>query len=302
MFMTLHGKVLPQQMNRTTRKHHRNPRKLIMINRYAVIGNPVSHSQSPFIHNEFASATGESIQYEKLFAELGKFDEVVREFVRAGGLGLNVTLPFKGDAFRFAQEVTERASAAEAVNTLTFRDGKVFGDNTDGVGLVRDIVDNLDFPMAGKSILILGAGGAVRGVLEPILEQKPAKVTIANRTLIKAESIAHHFSPWGEVVASGYEALEGKTFDIIINGTSTSLHNEIPPLPANIFTARTLAYDMVYSKGLTPFLKRAQSENAGMLADGLGMLVEQAAESFHIWRGVQPDTRKVTNMLREVLA
>jgi shikimate dehydrogenase len=177
------------------------------------------------------------VQYEKLFAELGKFNEVVGQFVQNGGLGLNVTLPFKGDAFRMAQEVTERARAAEAVNTLTFRDGKVYGDNTDGVGLVRDIVENLDFPMEGKSILILGAGGAVRGVLEPILEQKPAKVTIANRTLIKAESIAHHFAPWGEVVASGYEALEGKTFDIIINGTSTSLHNEIPPLPANIFTA-----------------------------------------------------------------
>ncbi|WP_293764052.1 shikimate dehydrogenase [uncultured Aquitalea sp.] len=273
-----------------------------MSNRYAVIGNPVSHSQSPFIHSEFARATNQDIAYEKLFAEVGKFNEVVSEFVRAGGLGLNVTLPFKGDAYKFAHEVTERARAAEAVNTLTFRDGKVFGDNTDGVGLVRDIVDNLDFPIAGHHVLILGAGGAVRGVLEPILEQKPASVTIANRTLIKAESIAHHFKPWGEVGACGYEQLKGRTFDIIINGTSTSLNNELPPLPEGVFTARTLAYDMVYSKGLTPFLKRAQAENAGMLADGLGMLVEQAAESFHIWRGVQPDTRKVTNMLREVLA
>ncbi|MGR2662783.1 MULTISPECIES: shikimate dehydrogenase [Chromobacterium] len=273
-----------------------------MTDRYAVIGNPVSHSQSPFIHNEFAAATGQDIAYDKLFAELGRFNDVVAEFVAAGGKGLNITLPFKGDAYRFANELTERARAAEAVNTLCFRDGKIYGDNTDGVGLVRDIVDNLDYPIAGAKVLILGAGGAVRGVLEPILEQKPASLTIANRTLIKAEALAHHFAPWGKVEAIGYEQLKGRSFDIVINATSTSLSNELPPIPYGLFTARTLAYDMVYSKGLTPFLQRAQAENAGMLADGLGMLVEQAAESFSIWRGVEPATRKVTNMLREVLA
>ncbi|KUM02402.1 shikimate dehydrogenase [Chromobacterium subtsugae] len=273
-----------------------------MTDRYAVIGNPISHSQSPFIHQEFARALGQDISYEKLFAELGAFRPQVEAFVAAGGKGLNITLPFKGDAFRFAQEVTERARAAEAVNTLTFRDGKVYGDNTDGVGLVRDIVENLDYPIAGQRVLILGAGGAVRGVLEPILQQKPASLTIANRTVIKAEALAHHFARYGKVEAVGYDALAGRSFDIIINATSTSLSNEMPPLPHGVFTARTLAYDMVYSSGLTPFLQRAQGENAGMLADGLGMLVEQAAESFSIWRGIQPDTRKVTNMLREVLA
>ncbi|AXE28970.1 shikimate dehydrogenase [Chromobacterium phragmitis] len=273
-----------------------------MTDRYAVIGNPISHSQSPFIHEEFARATGQDIGYERLFADIGRFNEVVGEFVAAGGKGLNITLPFKGDAFRYASELTERARAAEAVNTLTFRDGKVYGDNTDGVGLVRDIVENLDYPIQGQRVLILGAGGAVRGVLEPILEQKPASLTIVNRTVIKAEALAHHFAAYGKVEAVGYDALEGRSFDIIINATSTSLNNEMPPLPRGVFTPRTLAYDMVYSAGLTPFLQRAQGENAGMLADGLGMLVEQAAESFSIWRGVQPETRKVTNMLREVLA
>ncbi|TCW32278.1 shikimate dehydrogenase [Gulbenkiania mobilis] len=274
-----------------------------MTDRYAVIGNPVSHSQSPFIHNEFAKANGEDIRYEKLFAEVGRFEEVVRAFIAQGGKGLNVTLPFKGNACRMSTELTDRARAAEAVNTLTFtEDGRILGDNTDGVGIVRDIVDNLDVPIVGKQVLILGAGGAVRGVLGPILAEKPASVTIANRTLIKAESLAHHFADHGSVSAVGYEDLRDKHFDLVINATSTSLNNDLPPIPPGIFTARTLAYDMVYSKGLTPFLKRAQAENAGMLADGLGMLVEQAAESYRIWRGRQPETRKVTNMLREVLA
>ncbi|KZE26090.1 shikimate dehydrogenase [Crenobacter luteus] len=273
-----------------------------MTDRYAVIGNPIAHSQSPFIHAEFAKATGEDIAYERLYAELGKFNDVVDEFVAAGARGLNITLPFKGDAFRYADELTERARAAEAVNTLTFKDGKAFGDNTDGVGLVRDIVDNLDFPIEGQRVLILGAGGAVRGVLVPLLEQRPAALTIANRTLIKAEALAHQFGPFGAIEAVGYEALAGRTFDIIINATSSSLSNDLPPIPRGVFTPRTLAYDMVYSKGLTPFLARAQAENAGMLADGLGMLVEQAAESFRIWRGVQPETRTVTNLLRDLLA
>lgn len=273
-----------------------------MTDRYAVIGNPISHSQSPFIHTEFANATGQHLQYEKLFADIGKFDEVVSAFVAAGGRGLNVTLPFKGDAFRFADEVTECARLSEAVNTLTFRDGKVYGDNTDGVGLVRDIVENMDVPMAGKRVLLLGAGGAVRGVLPSLLAEQPSSLTIANRTVAKAEALAAQFASLGQIEAAGYDALAGRQFDIIINGTSTSLQGELPPLPAGVFAPGALAYDMVYSRGLTPFLRRAQSEQAGMLADGLGMLVEQAAESFRIWRGVQPETRKVTNMLREVLA
>ncbi|MDF0604447.1 shikimate dehydrogenase [Neisseriaceae bacterium TC5R-5] len=273
-----------------------------MTDRYAVIGNPVAHSQSPFIHSEFALACKQEILYERLFADLGQFNQVVAEFVAAGAKGLNITLPFKSDAFRFADEVTERARAAEAVNTLTFRDGKVYGDNTDGVGLVRDIVENLDYPVTDRRVLILGAGGAVRGVLEPLLREKPATLTIVNRTLVRAEALVNHFAPWGQLEAIAYEQLQGRSFDIIINATSSSLHKELPPIPHGLFSARTLAYDMVYSSGLTPFLQRAQAEHAGMLADGLGMLVEQAAESFAIWRGVQPDTRKVTNMLREILA
>jgi shikimate dehydrogenase len=274
-----------------------------MTERYAVIGNPVAHSQSPFIHAEFARAENLSIRYERLHAATDRFSDVVSAFEKTGGRGLNVTLPFKGDAFRYAGETTERARAAEAVNTLTFRDGKVLGDNTDGVGLVRDIIENLDFPLRDRSVLILGAGGAVRGVLGPILQEGPASVTIANRTVIKAEALAHHFEAlgFGHCRAVGYEALEGEHFDVVINGTSTSLHNELPPIPHGIFTTRSLAYDMVYSSGLTMFLQRAQAENAGMLADGLGMLVEQAAESFLIWHGVRPESRKVTNMLRELL-
>lgn len=273
-----------------------------MTDRYAVIGNPVAHSQSPFIHNEFARACGDDIQYGKLHAEQHKFTDVVNEFVAAGGCGLNVTLPFKGQAFRIATDVTERAQAAEAVNTLTFRGGKIYGDTTDGVGLVRDIVVNLDVPIAGKTILILGAGGAVRGVLEPLLVERPSQLVIANRTLIKAQALTHHFARWGKCEAVGYGELVGKSFDVIINATSSSLNDELPPIPNKLFSARTLAYDMVYSQGLTPFLRRAQSENAGMLADGLGMLVEQAAESWFIWRATRPETRKVTHLLRELLA
>ena len=273
-----------------------------MSERYAVIGNPVAHSQSPFIHAEFARAENRAIRYERLLAATDRFAEVANAFAGSGGCGLNVTLPFKGEAFRFATDLSERAQTAEAVNTLTFRDGRIYGDNTDGVGLVRDIIENLDFPIEDKHVLILGAGGAARGVLGPLMEQKPASMTIANRTLIKAEVLAHHFVPMGKCKASSYEGLEGRHFDIVINGTSSSLHNELPPLPHGLFTARTLAYDMFYCSGLTMFLQRAQSENAGMLADGLGMLVEQAAESYFVWHGVKPETRKVTNMLRELLA
>ena len=273
-----------------------------MTDRYAVIGNPVSHSQSPFIHNEFSKATREDMRYEQLFAELGRFKNVVDEFVAAGGKGLNVTLPFKREASRLVNEMTERANVADVVNTLCFRDGKILGDNTDGVGLVRDIISNLDYPIADSSVLLLGAGGAARGVLEPLLAQRPASLVIANRTRSKAEVLVQHFSRWGHVSALGYEQLKGHSFDIVIHATSLGMINELPQLPVGLFARHTLAYDMGYSKGLTPFLRSAQLEKAGMLADGLGMLVEQAAESFFLWRGVRPETRKVTNMLRELLA
>ena len=272
-----------------------------MTDQYAVIGNPISHSQSPLIHSEFAKQTGQNLAYDRLYAPLDGFDRVANDFVGQGGKGLNITLPFKGDAFRLANQLTFRASVSEAVNTLTFKDGVVYGDNTDGVGLVRDIVENLDMPIAGKRVLLLGAGGAVRGVLLPLLEEKPASLTVANRTVEKAQALASQFAPYGAVRAVGYPDLMGEQFDIIINGTSTSLHDELPPIPHGVFAPDALAYDMVYSAGLTPFLKRAQQEKAGMLADGLGMLVEQAAESFFIWRGVKPETRRVMAILREVL-
>jgi shikimate dehydrogenase len=273
-----------------------------MSERYAVIGNPVAHSQSPFIHAEFARAENRPLVYERLPAAIDAFAATVDDFVKNGGRGLNVTMPFKEDAFHYASELSERARLAGAVNTLTFRDGKVYGDNTDGTGLVQDIVGNMDFPLAGKRVLVLGAGGAVRGVLGPLLQEQPESLLIANRTLIKADALARHFSALGNCQAISYDELEGQVFDVVINGTPTSLQQLLPPIPHGLFTARTLAYDLVYGSGLTLFLQRAQSENAGMLVDGLGMLVEQAAESYFLWHGVKPETRNVTNMLRELLA
>lgn len=274
-----------------------------MAIRYAVIGNPVEHSRSPEIHHAFAKQEGVDVSYEKLLAPLSEFRAIAEKFLKEGGQGINVTLPFKGDAFEFADELTERAEAALAVNTLSLLpDGKILGDNTDGEGLVRDIQDNLDISLVAKRILVLGAGGAVRGVLEPLLKQQPLSLTIANRTTSKAEALADHFTPWGQVDVLTYDELAHEEFDVIINGTSTSLHNEIPPIPAGIFTEKSLAYDMVYAKGLTPFLQRAQSEKAAMLADGLGMLIEQAAVSYYIWRKFMPQTRAVTNAMRHELS
>ena len=273
-----------------------------MTDQYAVIGNPISHSQSPLIHGEFAKQTGQNLSYDRLFAPLGEFAQVVNTFVAQGGKGLNITLPFKGEAFDLAQVLTPHAQTAAAVNTLMFKDGMIYGDNTDGVGLVDDIVHNLDVTLAGKRVLVLGAGGAVRGVLLPLLEENPAQITVANRTVEKAEALAAQFADYGHIEGVGYPALAGRQFDVVINATSTSLHDELPPIPHGIFAPDRLAYVMVYSAGLTPFLKRAQAEKAAILADGLGMLVEQAAESFLIWRGVKPETRRVMGLLREVLS
>lgn len=271
------------------------------MDRYAVVGHPVEHSRSPHIHHLFALQTGQDMDYGRLLAPLDGFAATVREFAAAGGRGCNVTMPFKHEAWTLARRHTPRARRAGAANTLRFDAEGWWADNTDGVGLVRDIVENLDMPIAGKRVLLLGAGGAVRGVLLPLLEEKPASLTVANRTVEKAQALASQFAPYGAVRAVGYPDLMGEQFDIIINGTSTSLHDELPPIPHGVFAPDALAYDMVYSAGLTPFLKRAQQEKAGMLADGLGMLVEQAAESFFIWRGVKPETRRVMAILREVL-
>ncbi len=270
-----------------------------MPDQYAVIGNPVAHSKSPLIHAAFARQTGQDLVYGRLLALEGAFVATVNAFRAGGGRGLNVTLPFKGEAVRFATVLSERARAAQAVNTLKFDGDVIFADNTDGVGLVNDLVRNLGCAITGRRILLLGAGGAARGVIEPLLQQQPAQLVLANRTLEKAQRLAQSFR--GAFEAGTYAALAGRQFDLVINATSASLAGELPPLPPGIIAPGALAYDMMYGKGKTPFLAFARSEGAALLADGLGMLVEQAAESFFIWRGLRPDSAPVLTLLRRTL-
>lgn len=270
-----------------------------MPDHYAVIGNPVAHSKSPLIHAAFARQTGQDMVYGQLLAPKDAFAATANEFRAGGGRGVNVTLPFKGEAFRFATFLSDRASAAQAVNTLKFERGVIFGDNTDGAGLVNDLVTNLGCAISGQHILLLGAGGAARGVIEPLLQQQPAQLVLANRTLDKAQRLAQNFG--GALEAGGYAALAGRQFDLVINATSASLAGKLPPLPPGTFAPGALAYDMMYGKGETPFLALARSEGAAQLADGLGMLVEQAAESFFVWRGLRPDSAPVLRLLRQAL-
>lgn len=267
-----------------------------MPDRYAVIGNPVAHSKSPQIHAEFARQTGQNLVYERLLAPTDAFIPTAIAFRARGGCGLNITLPFKGEAFGYADRLSKRASAAQAVNTITFEGDAIVGDNTDGTGLVNDLVRNLGCAIAGARVLLLGAGGAARGVIMPLLEQQPAQLAIANRTPGKAQSLAQSFRE--HIDAGTYAALAGRQFDLVVNATSASLAGELPPLPPGVFARGALAYDMMYGRGETPFLVFARSEGAAMLADGLGMLVEQAAESFFIWRGLRPDSARVLRFLR----
>ncbi len=269
---------------------------------YAVFGNPIAHSKSPAIHAEFARSTGQNLVYEARLAPIDGFPGAVAEFVAAGGRGANVTVPFKEEAFRLAKRLTDRAARAGAVNTLVFDGADVLGDNTDGAGLVRDIVDNLGFSLAGRRILLLGAGGAARGVIAPLLAGAPAGLAIANRTADKARSLAAAFSDLAAIDAGSFDDLAGKTFDLVINATSASLAGAALPLPAGLFAPGSLAYDMMYGKGDTPFIAQARAQGAGQLADGLGMLVEQAAEAFRVWRGVRPETAGVLAGLRGALA
>lgn len=269
-----------------------------MSDLYAVIGNPVAHSKSPLIHTEFSRQTDQDMRYEAILAPLDGFVMAVAIFRKCGGKGVNVTVPFKLEACRISTRLTERAAAAQAANTLVFDDDEILGDNTDGAGLVRDIVVNLDFVITGKRVLLMGAGGAARGVLLPLLEHQPQMLTIANRTVQKAYELQQRFSAYGRVASADYADLAGQEFDIVINATSASLNGELPPLPAGVFAAESLAYDMMYGNGLTPFLQFAQQQGAIHLADGIGMLVEQAAESFLLWRGVRPETEPVIAMLR----
>ena len=257
-----------------------------MTDRYAIIGNPIAHSKSPEIHAAFARQTGEDLRYERLLAPLDGFGPAVAAFRAAGGRGLNVTVPFKGEAYRLATEVTPRARVAEAVNPLRF----------DGVGLARDLGANLGVGIAGRRILIVGAGGAARGVIEALLDARPVELVIVNRTGERAAALERQFT--GRVHGAGFEALPRHGFDIVINASSAGLAGEAPPLPGSAFATGATAYDMVYGQGETPFLAFARRSGAGRLADGLGMLVEQAAESFFVWRGVRPATAPVLAMLR----
>lgn len=272
------------------------------VDKYAVFGNPISHSKSPQIHNAFAQQTLQNISYRSHRVDVGKFDEAARSFFDNGGKGLNITVPFKIDAFNFADHVSSRARCAGAVNTLAMQeDGSIYGDNTDGAGLVRDICENLDWEVSGKRVLLLGAGGAIRGVLEPLLRLKPAHLLISNRTVKKAQQLAQDFSDLGDIGACSFEALNANQFDLIINGTSASLAGELPPLPSEALTDEGCCYDMMYSAGPTPFMRWGAANAAWAVADGLGMLVEQAAESFCIWRGIRPATRPVIDAIREQL-
>jgi len=272
-----------------------------MSDQYAVIGNPIGHSKSPLIHGSFAAATGQDMAYTAIEGPLeptSGFDDTVRAFIRAGGLGMNVTAPFKLQAFALATERSEDAQRAGAANALKFEGERILAQNFDGVGLVNDIQRNLGCPMQGRRVLVLGAGGAVRGALRPLLAQRPAQLVIANRSLPKAAGlVAGLDGAAGVVQACGYADLANERFDLVVNATSASLKGELPPVPANVFGADALAYELVYGKGLTPFLRLAQNAGVKRLADGVGMLAEQAAEAFAWWRGVRPDTRAVIDKL-----
>lgn len=266
--------------------------------KYAVMGNPIAHSRSPIIHAEFAMQLGENIRYEAILVPLDGFENAVADFFTRGGQGLNITVPFKEQAWQLSQVRSKRAEKAGAVNTLMIsKSGKIHGDTTDGVGLVRDIIQNHRGALEGTRILVLGAGGAVRGVLAPLLEQNPRELIIANRTVEKANFLAELFADDGAISASTFSALKG-SFDWIINGTSASLGGEIPRLPEQVIGNKTCCYDMMYSKEVTPFNRWALQQGAQQVMDGLGMLVEQAAESFFIWRNKRPETKQVLELMR----
>jgi shikimate dehydrogenase len=273
-----------------------------MSDLYCVFGNPVAHSKSPFIHAAFACETGEALTYEARLAPIDGFVQAVNTFIAEGGRGANVTVPFKEEAFRLCDALTPRAARAGAVNTLSFTDGRVLGDNTDGAGLVADIVDNIGFAPVGRRILLLGAGGAARGVIEPLLATGPAALVIANRSVDKAVMLADAFADLGVLDAINFSDLAGKSFDLVINATSASLSGAALPLPDGLYASGSVAYDMMYGKGETPFLGQARAQGAGHCADGLGMLVAQAAEAFFVWRGVRPASGPVLANLRAALA
>jgi shikimate dehydrogenase len=273
------------------------------VDRYAVVGNPVEHSKSPLIHHAFALQTGQDIEYSRVLAPLDGFIKTIHSMREAGFKGVNVTVPFKLEAFHLATQLTERAHDAGAVNTLIFSGNDIAGDNTDGVGLVRDIEQNLGIGIEQKRVLLIGAGGAAEGVLHPVLERHPQLLVIANRSLDKALKMVKKVEDQGEyrfvsVNAYAFDDLKGQHFDVVINATSTGLDDTQLPLPRDIFAEGALAYDMMYGRE-TPFMAFARGHGAAKVSDGLGMLVEQAAESFHLWRHIQPQTAPVLAMFRK---
>jgi shikimate dehydrogenase len=270
------------------------------MDQYGVIGNPVQHSKSPLIYRLFAEQTGQSLQYSAILVELEGLAVALAAFQAQGGKGVNITLPFKHRAVALVDSLTERAQRAEAINTITFNeDGSRLGDNTDGVGLVRDILVNKHFSIRGKRILVLGAGGAVRGIIDPLFGEHPSEIVIANRTENKAVALAEEFSDAGSTQACPLSLLENNSFDLVINGTSASLQDEMLDLPGSILKEDALCYDMVYGRGVTPFLRWAREQGSVLCVDGLGMLVEQAAESFYLWRNSKPDTKPVFAALND---
>lgn len=270
-----------------------------MTDQYAVFGNPITHSKSPEIHSFFAEQCQQNMSYSKACIELDHFNEAVRAFQQQGGKGLNITVPFKLEAYALADSLSQRARQAGAVNTLMLTDdGHIHGDNTDGIGMVNDIVKNHGWSMQAKTILVLGAGGAVRGVLGPMLEQNPERIIIANRTVEKAQQLATAFSQLGTVEGIGFGQVPEHGIDMIINGTSASLSGNLPPLPGAIITELTVCYDMMYANKPTAFLAWAQAQGAVKLADGLGMLVGQAAEAFALWRQTRPEVGDLIPLLR----
>ncbi len=278
-----------------------------MSERYAVIGNPIHHSRSPDIHAAFARQTHQDIVYEKLLAPLDGFARTLSDFRAAGGKGVNVTVPFKEEALRVADSASERATLAGAANTLRFDGNEIYADNTDGIGLITDIQRNLGFSLKDKSILLMGAGGAARGVLGQLIAQQPRLLYIANRTHAKAVTLAsipsniHPDVPGLMLEGLTYHELRTHSFDCVINATSASLHGELPPLPEDLFKEGSLAYDMMYGSHDTPFMQYARQHGASRVQDGLGMLVEQAASAFELWRGIHPDTAPVLAELRASL-
>ncbi|EIC9802894.1 shikimate dehydrogenase [Vibrio cholerae] len=270
------------------------------IDQYAVFGNPINHSKSPFIHTLFARQTQQSMIYTAQCAPVDGFTEAAKHFFAQGGRGCNVTVPFKEEAYRFADRLTERASLAGAVNTLKkLDDGEILGDNTDGEGLVQDLLAQ-QVLLKGATILLIGAGGAARGVLKPLLDQQPASITVTNRTFAKAEQLAELVAAYGEVKAQAFEQLK-QSYDVIINSTSASLDGELPAIDPVIFSSRSVCYDMMYGKGYTVFNQWARQHGCAQAIDGLGMLVGQAAESFMLWRGLRPGTKQILRELRKNL-